>query len=133
EQSRGVDGQIDWKKHEILPAEPDLESGKLRFSQPHALKLVDMNGDGLLDFVTGKRFWAHGPDGDKEPNAPAVVYWFELQRITDGTAQFIPHQIDNNSGVGTQVTATDLNGDGAPDVITSNKKGTFLFFSRSVD
>ena len=23
-----------------------------------------MNGDGLKDIVTGKRFWAHGPDGD---------------------------------------------------------------------
>ena len=46
----------------------------------HALDLVDMNGDGLKDIVTGKRFWAHGPHGDVEPNAPAVLYWFELRR-----------------------------------------------------
>ena len=40
---------------------------------------------------------------------------------------FIPYLIDNDSGVGTQVTATDLNGDGLPDVIVGNKKGIFVF------
>ena len=44
--------------------------------------------------------------------------------------QFIPHQIDDDSGVGTQVTAVDLNGDGVPDVIVSNKKGTFVYLSQ---
>ena len=44
------------------------------FSQSHALELVDINGDGLKDLVTGKRFWAHGPNGDINPNDPAVVH-----------------------------------------------------------
>jgi hypothetical protein len=43
----------------------------------------DFNGDGLLDVVTRKRFWAHGPTGDKEPDAPAVVFWFQLCRGGD--------------------------------------------------
>jgi hypothetical protein len=84
----------------------------------------------LKDIVTGKRFWAHGPHGDKEPNAPAVLYWFELRRDKEKGATFIPHKIDSNSGVGTQVTAVDLNGDGIPDPIVSNKKGTFIFLSQ---
>ena len=33
------------------------------FSQTHSLCLADINGDGLPDFVTGKRWWAHGPSG----------------------------------------------------------------------
>ena len=74
----------------ILSPNPDLKSDALRISQMHGLDLADMNGDGLKDIVTGKRFWAHGPHGDKEPNAPAVLYWFELQRDGHGGATVHP-------------------------------------------
>jgi hypothetical protein len=53
-----------------------------------------------------------------------------LKRNAGGKAEFIPHQIDDNSGVGTQVAATDLNKDKTPDVIVGNKKGTFVFLSQ---
>ena len=85
----------------------------------------DEVGDGLLDIITGKRFWAHGPAKDAEPGAPAVLYWFELTR-KGGKAEYIPHQIDNNSGVGTQVAAGDVNGDGLIDIVVGNKKGAFV-------
>jgi hypothetical protein len=39
----------------------------------------------------------------------------------------IPHEIDNDSGVGTQVSAGDVNKDGKIDVIVGNKKGVFVF------
>ncbi|HPY29737.1 MAG TPA: HEAT repeat domain-containing protein [Verrucomicrobiota bacterium] len=121
----------DWKRHVILSPQPQLQSTAFRVSQLHAFDLADMNGDGLKDIVTGKRFWAHGPDGDAEPNAPAVVLWFELRRASDGQVTFVPHLIDDDSGVGTQVTAVDLNGDGRPDVVVANKKGIFLHLSQS--
>jgi len=130
-QVRGEAGRIDFQQQVILSSEPDLNSSDLRISQLHAFDLVDMNGDGLKDVLTGKRFWAHGPSGDKEPNAPAVVYWFQLQRDADGGVKFLPHQIDDDSGVGTQVAAADLNNDKVPDVIVGNKKGTFVFLSRA--
>jgi hypothetical protein len=46
------------------------------WSQAHASTLVDLNGDGRKDLVTGKRFMAHnGSDpGEKEPLG---VYWYE--------------------------------------------------------
>jgi HEAT repeat protein len=124
-------GQIDWKQHIILSPAPDITTTDFRPSQMHALDLVDMNGDGLKDILTGKRFWSHGPTGDKEPDAPAVVVWFELKRNGPEGVSFVPHLIDDDSGVGTQVTAADLNKDGRPDVIVGNKKGIFVHLSQS--
>jgi hypothetical protein len=89
--------------------------------------LVDVDGDGVMDLVTGKRRWAHGPSTDEEPNAAPVLYWFQVKRDGKGGAEFIPHLIDSDSGVGTQVTSGDLNKDGKPDIIVANKKGVFVF------
>jgi hypothetical protein len=91
--------------------------------------MQDMNGDGLLDLITGKRFWAHGPAGDKEPNAAPVLYWFELKRA-GGKAQWLAHLIDDASGVGCEVMAGDLNADNKPDVIVGNKRGAFVFLRK---
>lgn len=94
--------------------------------EPHALDLADMNGDGLLDIVTGERFWGHYPGGSASLEDPALLYWFEL-RQSAGDADFIAHRIDDDSGVGTQVTTGDLSDDGLTDVVISNKKGSFVF------
>ena len=59
-------------------------------------------------------------------SAPAVLYWFKLVRNADHSVDFVPHLIDDQSGVGTQVVATDINGDGLPDIIVGNKRGTFV-------
>lgn len=96
------------------------------FSQSHSVVMVDLNGDRHPDFVTGKRFWAHGPNGDVNPGDPAVLYWFEFRR-EGGEVKWTRHEIDNNSGVGTQFTSARLSGDRRPDIITSNKKGVFVF------
>ena len=104
-----------WIKHEIDTS----------FSQTHGMCFADMNGDGLMDFVTGKRWWAHGgrdPGGDQ----PAVFYWFELRR-QNGKPQWTAHQFDHDSGPGTQFEVADVNGDGMLDVVTSNKKGVHYF------
>lgn len=113
-------------EHRILGNTPADNPQGVCFTQLHALRLVDMNGDGLRDIVTGKRRWAHGISGDPEPNAAPVLYWFELVRDGKGGATFVPHQIDDDSGVGTQVTVGDVDKDGRPDVVVANKRGVFV-------
>ncbi|MBL7697752.1 MAG: VCBS repeat-containing protein [Chitinophagaceae bacterium] len=103
-----------WETHEIFK----------EFSQSHALAFEDINGDNYPDLVTGKRFWAHnGHDpGEREP---AVVYWFEF--VPGKTPKWTPHLVDDNSGVGLNIAITDINKDGRKDIVTSNKKGVFVF------
>ena len=99
------------------------------FSQLHALRIADIDGDGLPDIVTGKRRWAHGPMGDEEPMAPPVLCWFRLVRdpAAAGGARFVKHQVDADSGVGTQLWTGALDGDARPDIVVGNKHGVFVF------
>jgi hypothetical protein len=109
-------GSPEFTRHDLFP---DL------ISETHALIAADIDGDGLNDLVTGKRFWSHGksePGSDK----PARIYWFRATKGNGGKIYFEPKEIDNDSGIGTQFQVVDFNGDGLLDVLSSNKKGVFL-------
>jgi hypothetical protein len=130
EQTRGADGAISFREHVITSTKGEEKINGVQFSQPHAIALADFDGDGLPDILTGKRWWAHGPKGDVDPAGTPVLYAFLLRRGSgEGGASFIPHLIDDASGIGTQVFAADANGDGRPDVVVGNKRGTFVFLS----
>ena len=112
-----------------------LEDGKFKqheitkeYSQPHAIILADMNRDGIMDLVTGKRHLAH-QGNDPGGKDPAMLYWLELTR-KDGKPKFTTHVIDDDSGVGTQFEVTDMNGDKKLDIVTSNKKGVRVFLQK---
>ena len=84
----------------------------------------------LPEYVVGKRMWAHGPEGDIEPGADPVLYWFRHTRSAEGKIRYVPHLIDDASGVGLQISAVDVNADGLTDVLTASKLGTFLLLNR---
>ncbi|MGL4420461.1 MAG: FG-GAP repeat domain-containing protein [Gemmataceae bacterium] len=91
-------------------------------SETHAANWVDIDGDGRKDLVTGKRWWSHGRS---EPGSGwnAEIYYLRNMKQPDGIIRFAPTLIDSDSGIGTQFVVDDLNGDGLPDIISSNKKG----------
>ncbi|MGI9177083.1 MAG: FG-GAP repeat domain-containing protein [Pirellulales bacterium] len=120
-------GDGSFVEHRVMGATPEENEQGISFSQLHALAAADIDGDGQVDIVTGKRRWAHGVSGDIDPNAPPVLYWFRLERAGSGGPRFVAHEIDADSGVGTQVTVADLDADGKADVVVANKRGVFAF------
>ena len=124
---RDAAGSPQFKAHVFMNKEARENRYGVAFSQLHAIELVDLDGDGLKDLVTGKCFWAHGPGADPGGNDPAVTYWFKLVRHADKSVDWVPQLIDNDSGVGRQIGLADVNGDGRPDFVIGNKKGTFVF------
>lgn len=96
-------------------------------SETHAVAFEDVNGDGKKDFITGKRWYAHMREGTGAME-PAYLYWFEFVPDEPGKKPvWLAHQIDDDSGVGLNVVAEDITGDGLIDVVIANKKGIFVF------
>jgi hypothetical protein len=99
------------------------------WSQPHAITLVDLNGDGKKEVLTGKRFMAH--DGhDPGEREPLGIYWYEYKKSADGkSVEWHRHVIDygGRAGAGMQIPVADLDGDGDLDFAVGGKSGLFLF------
>ncbi|MGK6350952.1 FG-GAP repeat domain-containing protein [Parapedobacter sp. DT-150] len=114
EQGRDPGGKMTWKLHEI----------NSEYSQTHALSLVDVDGDGDLDLVSGMRYFAHQGHDPGETNPP-TIFWLEF--VPGDEPAWIMHIIDEDSGVGLNNAVTDINGDGLLDIAVANKKGVFYF------
>lgn len=93
-------------------------------SQTHGMLFTDINGDGIPDIITGKRYRAHNDNDPGAADAP-VIQWFALK--PGKKPAFTKHLIDNQSGIGLSFVVADMNGDGKPDIVVSNKKGVFCF------
>lgn len=99
-----------WKRHLIDNT----------WSQAHSFELADIDLDGDLDLVTGKRFMAHN-GGDPGEFEPLGVYWYELDRGANPT--WTKHNISYDDGVGSGLTmrVIDLDQDGDLDVVVTGK------------
>ena len=129
EQIRAADAGISFLEHPITSITPSEKIAGIQFSQPHALVVADVDRDGLSDLVTGKRWWAHGPNGDIDAGGKPVVYAFLLRRDASRRVTFEPLLLDDASGIGTQFDSADVNADSFPDFVVANKRGSFLFLS----
>jgi hypothetical protein len=128
EQIRGPGEEVIFEERLIMGYRSDQNKYGVVFSEPHSVNLVDMDGDGLKDIVTGKTYYSHH---EKSPlwDAGAVAYWFRLQRTPEGV-DWIPYLAASDTGIGRQVSVSDVNKDGLPDIVVGGMKGSHVLLHR---
>lgn len=97
------------------------------FSQPHALALADIDLDGKLDLITGKRYYAHNgkdPGGKEMPEMNSYRYNAETKSFDKSVIE------QGHVGVGLQIATSDINGDGKVDIAVAGKSGTYLILQQ---
>jgi FG-GAP-like repeat len=70
-----------WQRVMLASEQPQDNDYGIVFSQPHAAHLADIDGDGIKDIVTGKRYWAHNGH-DPDEHGHRVLYWYQTRSAT---------------------------------------------------
>lgn len=118
EQKKDSKGKISWLKHQIDPYN----------SQYHTMEWVDIDGDGVEELVTGKRFRAHNGN-DPGANDPVGVYYFKWngESFTKNIISYGP--LGEGKGAGIYFSIEDLRKSGRKDVIVAGKDGLYIFYN----
>ncbi|MBS1801505.1 MAG: VCBS repeat-containing protein [Acidobacteria bacterium] len=131
EQKKDAVGKISFTEHMVMDDRSTKNAGGVTFSELHGTSFADVDGDGIPDFIAGKRYFSHlDTNLDPDPRGAPVLYWYKTVRNSKapGGAELLPQLIDTHSGVGSDVLAVDLNHDGAIDIVTSTRFGTFIYW-----
>jgi dienelactone hydrolase len=92
-----------------------------QLASAHTLMQADIDGDGRLDLVTGKRYLGH--DGrDPGENEPLSVQWYRFEKDTK-TWQGHVISRGGNCGIDLDSTCVDLDADGDMDILAPARCG----------
>jgi hypothetical protein len=116
------------------------------FTEPHALNVYDMDGDGRPDVIGGKMRFAHPIDqNDPDPHGTPYLYVFKNVATPDpnsgGPITLKPILVDGNPtategttdagmGVGRQFAVGHVNTDGIMDICVATKLGLAVFLGQ---
>ena len=117
EQKR-AEGSIKFIKHAIDPFQ----------SQYHTMAWVDIDNDGEMELISGKRYRAHNgkdPGGNDSPG----LYYFKWngQSFTKNVISYGP--FGEGKGAGIFFSVADLRNSGRKDIVVAGKDGLYVFFN----
>jgi hypothetical protein len=120
--------------------------GGVGFTEPTALQVYDMDGDGRPDIITGKMRFAKPYDqGCPDPDGTPYLYVFKNVATTDtrtgspitltpflvdGDPNAVEGSTDAGMGVGRQIAIGHVNTDGIMDICVSTKLGLAVFLGQ---
>lgn len=113
-----VAGKRTWTKHLVDDS----------WSVGHSPHWVDMDQDGKMEFVNGKRYRAHGMS---DPGAadPGVMYRYEFNKATRKFDRYDIMEKGGPAGIGIDPRIIDIDGDGDLDLVTPGRNGLYVFES----
>lgn len=105
-----------WTRHDI----------DMKRSQYHDVCLHDIDNDGTVELITGKRYRAHCGK-DPGANDPLGLYYFEINggKFDRVTLDYGPPT--KASGAGIYLWVEDVDGNGWKDIVAPGKEGLHLF------
>ena len=111
-------GKTSFVKHAIDPFQ----------SQYHTMAWADIDNDGKMELITGKRYRAHNGN-DPGGNDPPGLYYFKWngESFTKNVISYGP--FGEGKGAGIFFSVADLNDSGRKDIIVAGKDGLFVFFN----
>ena len=114
-------GNIKFIKHPIDPFH----------SQYHTMEWADIDNDGKMELITGKRYRAHN-DKDPGTNDPMELCYFKWngESFTKNIISYGP--FGKGKGTGIFFSLADLLNTGRKDIIVAGKDGFFIFFNEGL-
>ena len=118
EQKMDQSGKRNWIKHPIDPFH----------SQYHTMEWADIDNDGKMELITGKRYRAHN-GGDPGSNDLPGLYYFKWngESFTKNVISY--GALGVGKGAGLFFSIADLHSTGWKDIIVAGKDGLYVFFN----
>lgn len=99
-------------------------------SQYHTMEWADIDNDGQMELITGKRYRAHNgrdPGGNDSPG----LYYFKWngESFTKNVISYGP--FGEGKGTGIFFSIADLHNSGRKDIVVAGKEGLYVFFNEA--
>jgi hypothetical protein len=111
-------GKRIWVKHPIDPFG----------SQYHTMDWADIDNDGQMELITGKRYRAHNGN-DPGSNDPVGLYYFKWNGESFSKSVISYGPLGVGKGTGLFFSIADLHHTGRKDIIVAGKDGLYVFFN----
>lgn len=99
-------------------------------SQYHTMEWTDIDNDGQMELITGKRYRAHNGKDPGSNDPPELCYFkWNGESFTKNIISYGP--FGEGKGTGIYFSVSDLDNNGRKDIIVAGKDGLYVFFNEA--